>query len=309
MPHRLNDGKVVKLVPRDEAEAGFDLEHAWETYPDAHPGARAWGKRLKRLAIVGMLAVMAAAVAASVVWIIKSKQEAGPAVAGNGDSAPDESPARRAMRLCQEFSNAVTIRERLKFVRNPTGVSPRMQRYYALPSSGPLLPQPDPLTYLEAEVDGVRFARIESSAGGDGGAQVLFFEIADDGSLALDWESAVAFCDMRLGDFGTAPPPRPAQMRVLVRPSDYYNFEFSDANAFVCYEITDARQNAKLFGYALRDSAVAKALAGLASVGLEDGGSAAVSCTLLLRAVETPKRRDPPQVWIEEFVAEGWLIP
>ncbi len=308
VPHRLNEDKMAKFVAREQAEAGFDLESAWTTYPDANPGRRLWSRRLKVLSIVAMLAVMAAAVVASVMWISRTGDRAGdgagPAGAGRAES---ESPAQKALRVSAGFSAATTVRDRLRFVRDPDRAAPRMQRFYGKVRIGTVFPPLDALSYEEFEKGGLRFASLRGVARPGAPAGKLWFEIPEDGEPLLDWESAVGYCGYDITSFHAAPPRRAVEMRVLLRPSDYYNYEFADENTLVSYQITDMYGRAEIFGYALRESEAAVELGKLHAIGAAAGGAAYVNCILRVRG--GGGRHTPPQVWIDEVVTPGWLVP
>jgi hypothetical protein len=307
IPHRLNEEKVAKFVPRDEAEAGFDLESAWTSYPDAKPGARKWGRRLKRLSIVSMLAVMVAALVASVVWIVRSEKGTPKTANGAGD-VEEMSPAQRALKVVQGFSRATTVVDRLEFVRNEERVLPRMRRFYGRVQPAVPMPALDALSYQEFEKGGVKFVSMEGVSAPGATRRKILLERSDDGGLLLDWESAVGYCEYDIVSFGSESPPRPVEMRVLVRPSDYYNFEFANENQLVSYQITDLAGRATIFGYAIRGSEAAAEMEKLHPIGAAAGEGSYINCTLILRGSGSPERRQPPQVWIVEVVELDWLV-
>jgi len=305
IPHRLNEEKETKFVPRDKAEAGFDLETAWMSYSDEKPMARFWARRLKRLSVVAMLAVMLAALAASIVWINRSERTADGAAAAA--TAEETSPAQRAMAVIEGFSRAATVIDRLPYVRDAERAKSRMRRFYGRVGSDAPMPPLDASSYQEFDKAGLRFASIQSVSGTSG--RKLWLEISANGGLALDWESAVGYGEYDIVSFESVPPPRSVAMRVLVRPSDYYNYEFSDANSLVSYQLTDLAGRAEIYGYAIRGGAVAVELEKLHPIGAAAGASAYINCTLILRSGAQGGRKGPAQLWIDGVVAIGWLVP
>jgi hypothetical protein len=181
-----------------------------------------------------------------------------------------------------------------------------MKLYYGRIRRPVEIPPLDALSYEEEEWGGVSWARIRALAEPGKRRGVFFFERLSNGDLLLDWESAVGFSEVQLTEFSDSPPARPVEMRVLLRPSDYYNFEFTDQDSLACYELSDLEESAKVYGYAMRDSDVAVKLEELTTAG---GTLRWTQAVLLVRMEDFSVSRVPAQVWIQKVVTKGWLTP
>lgn len=101
--------------------------------------------------------------------------------------------------------------------------------------------------------------------------------------------------------------------RLYVRPADYFNFEFASPEKFVCFKLDDADRQLSAYGYAPRDSAVARDLErvfGTEAVSSPTGLATerrwtAYSLTLELSVPEEPA---PNQFLINRILSESWLL-
>lgn len=305
--HRLNDSKVTTLVPRDEAEAGFDVEDAWKSYGDNQPKLKRTGRRLKRLGIFLMIGLIAAATAASLFWL---NRDPGSGAGAGGQSEEDKTPARKAIDVLDSLRSAITVKERMELVRNPEEAAPRMRRYYSRFVVDAEIPPMDALSYIESEVRGVKLARLTSIIRPGAPVRNYFFELMEDGRVLLDWESAVGYGDMDIIELGNSTPQRPLEMRLQIRPADYYNHEFGNAATHACFQMTDLRGRLEIYGYAMIGGEVEKFLTETHASVAGNDPKAYVNATLVISLPDGHKRRNPMQMRIDSLAdADGWLKP
>ena len=306
--HRLNDEREAKFVPRDAVEAAKGRQGQWDA-----PGSmvRRSGMGLKRLRFLALI-IMAVSMVLIVVMSLKRsnviEREALLAVNSRDQGVAGMTAVQKAISLSSEFSLLSTVNQRLKYVRHPNVSLRRMKKHYAAVLNNTVFPTLNVRSYQETEINGIRFARMTSIVDPGKRQREFFFELSDDGGLLLDWESAVGYCDVDAMEYSSDPAKGPVQMRLLVKPADYYAFEYQDADAFDCYEITDLTSRIRIHGYVESGSANALALHSLHPGG-SDGQKGFVYCTLVLRAGEGVASGGARQVRIERFVKDSWLLP
>jgi transcription elongation factor Elf1 len=306
--HRLNNDRDRKLIPRDLAESGGDIRDAWKTYPETERRTVGWLRKLRFFSLIIMITSMAVVVAVLIKRANTLKREA--ELKGNfqGKESVTRTTVQKVIHLSSEFSILSTVNKRLKYVRHPDVSAVRMKYFYAGLVNNSVFPPLDVRSYQETMIKGIKFARMTSVIESGKRQREFFFELNDDGSILLDWESAVGYCDVDVMEYRRDLSPGAVQMRVMVKPSNYYGFEFTDTDTYACYEITDLNSRIRIYGYAMRESVTGDALLGLH---LGDQGEEAgfVYCTLMLRANRVADRDNARQVWIEGMVAPTWLLP
>ncbi len=315
--HRLNNDRETKFVPRDAVEAAKGMEKQWdeswgmmiEGQQQSQSAQRFLGRRRFRLfAMIIMIASMVLIVVMSLKRSNLMKGEVGADGRGQGDDFGLREPAQKAISLSGKFSLLSTVNQRLKYVRHPNSSLTRMKKYYAVVLNNTVFPALDFKSYQATKINGIRFARMTSIVDSEARQREFFFELPDDGELLLDWESAVGYCDVDIMEYSRDPVSGPVQMRVLVKPADYYAFEFANADAFDCYEITDLTSRVRIYGYVESVSAIAENLRKLHD-NEREGQKGFVYCTLVLNASEAVDSRGAPQVRIKKMLKDSWLLP
>jgi len=302
--YRLNNTREVRFVSRDAVRTDRDVEDV-----DANSkGSFSVARKLRLFAVVIMSLSMLGIVAMSLrrKEVIKERAVSQEQY-NNVSSLKERSGAKDAISLCSEFSLLTTVNQRLKYIRHPNEIINKMQRHYAGVLNSFVFPTLNVKSYQENVVNGIRFARMTSLAEEGERQREFFFEVTDTG-LLLDWESAVGFCDVDAMEYSAAPSLDPVQMRVLVKPANYFAFDFKDADRFDCYEITDLTSRIRIHGYVETGSAHAQDMRGL-HPGEGKGAKGFVYCTLLIRAHESAANRNDLQVTIENLVQDSWLLP
>jgi hypothetical protein len=106
----------------------------------------------------------------------------------------------------------------------------------------------------------------------------------------------------------------PGKCRLYVRPADYFNFAFSSSRDFVCFKLDDANMKVSAFGYARRDSAVARDLErlfGKEAMSSSEGLATQRRWTAhsLTLELSMPEGQAPNQFLIESVLSDSWLLP
>ena len=111
----------------------------------------------------------------------------------------------------------------------------------------------------------------------------------------MDWEAFVGYSEMTLDQFKAEQPQSPTLFRLLVKPDDYFNFDFT-ADKYRCLHLSDIDANTTIFGYVLKGTGPIASL----QQGQEE------FFTVRLRYPEDSKAAN--QVFIDEVITSGWVI-
>lgn len=90
----------------------------------------------------------------------------------------------------------------------------------------------------------------------------MILERAKDGTFKVDWEFAVNHSEHQLGFFLERKPVVAEAFRVNIRRDDYYNYDFPSEKNWVCYRIRSETGKHELYGYAAKESEIARRLQG-----------------------------------------------
>lgn len=205
-----------------------------------------------------------------------------------------------AMKTVTSFLRALTIKERIKFVRQQELWGPRMREYYVHNGDGPVM-----------------FDRVEALESGANGEANFTFSVvlpdglrrnivvakSDKGDFLVDWASFVLYSEMDWDKFRGKRPTAPVTFRVLAMPSDNFKRAFSDSKNLVCLKLANPLNSAKpaLYAYADRNSTVGRSLAFL----MQTFSGKAIPLILRLKYPSSADTEN--QVLICEFVGEGWV--
>ena len=198
-------------------------------------------------------------------------------------------------KVVKSFLNAQSVSERLKYVRDAERIGPLMKKFHG-----------------GEEIQAEGFAEFNRSKVHYRGALLTAFVRIGDLSTSpiaverlgeekesvylVDWESWVGHCEMSTEELKNRQPRKPVMMRVMLKKDNYYNFSFSDDNAWSCYKLTFKNSPESIYGYAKKGSAVGKKLAAI---------EVASSCQL--KIAYPPEARSKDLVQIVDFVTLGWI--
>lgn len=232
-----------------------------------------------------------------------------------------------ALKVAERFLAAKTWQERLKIVRNPDVVGPKMERYYrADPSAaGP---------YRVRKVSGFKHSPL---AGGD--AFVYSCELRDGSEITVpvvrfpeesdeclvDWESFVGYSDEGWKEFlALRLPGSTGVFRLEGSSDDFYFGPFEDSERHECLLIRDQKELLTAYGYVPRNSKMAGTLREMIAVRrMKEGKELPPEdvkpwlpqprvwppMVLKLRFTNPPSKSDIPQLEIMELISPNWIIP
>ena len=196
--------------------------------------------------------------------------------------------------LTRKFMQATTVAEMLPLVRNPAVAEGRMRAFY-----------PD------GHIQAPGISKFDSNGGFSvkGKHRALFIVTGDQKKksiafvetaqgMKVDWESWVGWSDMPWATFITTRPTVSHLFRVILKPIDYYNFEFADDLNWKSYSLVSPDLEHVIYGYLPKFSALNRQL-DLSG----DTKSINVILSLKFPAVGNSKN----QVEIERVVAMGWV--
>lgn len=196
--------------------------------------------------------------------------------------------------LTRKFMQATTVAEMLPLVRNPAVAEGRMRAFHP---DGHI--QAPGISKFDSDggfsVKGKHRA-LSVVTGDQENKSIAFVETAQ--GMKVDWESWVGWSDMPWETFITTRPTVGHLFRVILKPIDYYNFEFADDLNWKSYSLVSPDREHVLYGYLPKLSALNRQLD--LSV---DTKSMNVILSLKFPAVGNSKN----QVEIERVIAKGWV--
>ncbi|MFT4548904.1 MAG: hypothetical protein ACI8XO_003575 [Verrucomicrobiales bacterium] len=205
-----------------------------------------------------------------------------------------------AAAIIDGFLSAQTIEDRLPYVRDPERVRPLMKKWYA--RDGVVTDWPDGEVVLRDKLidKGRYFVRLAINFPGIG--HRIFAVEQTKESFKLDWETATGYQPMPYEEFIAQRPKTPVEFRVKLKPSDYYNYQFSDKNVYRAVELSYPGHNEfKLIGYLELTQAWAKPLSNMLDSGM------APSLIVTLRYPDIlPAGEDQYQVQIMSIASDSW---
>ncbi len=188
----------------------------------------------------------------------------------------------------------------LPHIRKPDEVRPLMEEWYARQPIRPVtLGKLVRARIMEVNA-GVRMLVLDIlDAEGKSGYYVV--EHTPDDSMKVDWEVSARYQEMPLPEFQSTRPMQGTPFRVHAMLSDYYNYEYSDSERYLCLELTyPGDPHFRIWGYVERESSVGVRLAGM----LEFGAS---SLILDLRYPLGPQSRSSEQAEITALRRSSWF--
>lgn len=202
----------------------------------------------------------------------------------------------------EKYTSAKTVAEKSSLVRQPERVRPLMEDYY---NSRRLIPE------IGARLIGQYALPIKNRSFvvltvefDDESQRILLAEVDNDLNVTIDWESDVCYQPVDLEEYIQNKPTEPVTLRVFAKPDNFYVFEFSDSDKYQCLRLTFRDEDALLFGYVQRSSAVSERMASYFKKSLREGGVRAEPVMLKVRFLENSKADQG--VLIEEFIAPRW---
>ena len=200
-------------------------------------------------------------------------------------------------KVVQEFCAAPNAEALMPFIRDPERVGPNLLRYYGAENPWiPLAlgPQPD-LSILEVHRN---FVVLQLPLA-DFATRPIALEKTP-GGFRVDWESFTGYSELSWADLRRTRPRDPVLVRAVVRPTDYFNRDFTSAIKYRAFQISDLNRDHVLYGYVPiggeADLQIQKVL-------LNDPS---VHAVIRVRYPETST--NDRQVEITEVLEKGWIF-
>lgn len=124
----------------------------------------------------------------------------------------------------------------------------------------------------------------------------IMLEQQENGSLLVDWESCVGYCEISWEDLPKSPPGKASLMRVEISSADEYRNGFNQ-DEWRCFRLRDLDWKHSVFGYERK--------VGLGSPAFYLGGGRMPVIVRVARPDDPEAAED--QVVITEMVARGWF--
>lgn len=197
--------------------------------------------------------------------------------------------------LAKRFLEAESVDELLPLVRHSDQTEARMRAYYP---DGRVEPEglSDFNTRRSVERKGSLAAvRLRTR---DFEEKPLGFIDGEDG-VKVDWESWVGWSEVPWDDFIAAKSTEPKMFRVVVRPVEYYNFDFKDDRKWKSWSLESPDGGRSLYGYVLEQSLLDEKISLAPEV-------KKANMMLRLKFPENPATDN--QVLIDGHVGDGWLL-
>ncbi|HUF63704.1 MAG TPA: hypothetical protein VMN36_16625 [Verrucomicrobiales bacterium] len=264
--------RIQNVYDQDWAVAGSNPERnrgaagsGFRRYLHEVPGGSTFvdsAGRWKTPAILRAVALLTAGLAFAIGILavssyLVSEHNAAQARARSAETKPLEIVQRNAVNsVLQGYFNATGWEERLRWVRSPELVQPKMRAWYSRHTDpGPLEIQKVG-TLVTANYGGIRCVVAGVLLKGQIQETPVILEWRHDRFYWIDWETLAAYQDRPPEELFAAPEPVESDLRCVLTPSDYYNGEFSDPARWKCYSLDYPGNDEGFFGYVARGSGV-----------------------------------------------------
>jgi hypothetical protein len=213
---------------------------------------------------------------------------------GPNSAEIDKAEIALAQPVALDYLRAHGWEQKARFVRESDRVLPLMAEWYRSHSDAG---QPDAeLFYAIRSGDLVNvMATFERS----GNEPAFLSLVKQGGGYKVDWETSSGYQHESWADLAARRPTAPVLLRCVIERGDYFNFEFSDPEKWLCFKMRYPRGPVTLYGYAERRSTLGAHLDGL----LEFHPYAGVA----IEAAFLPQSRSNNQMQIVKLVHEAWL--
>lgn len=197
----------------------------------------------------------------------------------------------------KKFCAAPTAEALIPFIRDPERVGPNLLRYYSAENPWvPLAlgPQPD-LSILEVHRN---FVVLQLPLA-DFATRPIALEKTPDG-FRVDWESFTGYSELSWAELRRTRPRDPVLVRAVVRPTDYFNRDFTSANTHLAFQISDLNRDQVLYGYV--------PIGGEADLQLQKVLLNDPSVHAVIRVRYPENSTNDRQVEITEVLEKGWIF-
>lgn len=214
--------------------------------------------------------------------------------------APD---FKEAEQVLEKFWAAKDVKDRLPLVFEAGRVEPYMRQYYEIdheldPDHGELLDKKRLL------IEGHEILYFSYKSNRTTGMLEIAMRRGDKGSFLIDWESVVGRGDQSFAELKQSRPIEPVMIRAFVRLFEYYNYEFTDSNRYLCVKMIGPNGVDTLYGFAERESELGRWLS--AQLAGTAAGTALSGYTM--RVAYPEKAQSDQCLLIKEVMVPRWLV-
>ncbi|MCX6868368.1 MAG: hypothetical protein NTV46_19615 [Verrucomicrobia bacterium] len=197
--------------------------------------------------------------------------------------------------LTSKFLEACRIEDLLPLVRNPSVAEARMRRHY--PAGKIAAPGMEAFNTASEIFRAGTISILKIRTRSHDELALAYVETPQ--GIKIDWESWVGWSDMSWEQFITLKPTTGQVFRLVLCPTDYYNFAFANDNKWQAYRLTSPDGGHLLYGYAERGSVMNSKL----RPSLENQ-----QIPMMLALKFPDNATSDNQVLIEKIAAEGWVL-
>ena len=253
--------QISQIIDTPEIEA-VDLEENWGESTEPDDSQPSISKKWLLITIVSIMGL-----AGWAVYQISTTQPKNERVPISDQSLQEIQEAEtkevrdlldRMTSCVQGYLKAKTVDEMISYVRFPDRMKPLIHTYYKTHPRLNLDLESFEFT-RPVQIGSTNMVYVQISLQ-QGGSYQLWLEQMPDGSFLVDWEYDVSYQPMPWDDFCKKRPLKPLDMRVQVKPDDYYGFAYRDRSRYQCYKLTYKNSDAYVFGYVEKGSAAATAM-------------------------------------------------
>jgi len=202
----------------------------------------------------------------------------------------------------QKYWKATTVSERLPHVYDAARLEPLMKDYYERQKDS------DPnhnelLSRKRLLIDGVEILYFSFKSSRPTGYVEVAMRRGDRGNFLVDWESLSGYGQMSFAELKKSRNADTVEIRAHVRLFEYYNYEFTDSDRYLCVKLISPNGIDTLYGYCARESEIGHWLQTQLAAG--PNGMPTNGYTL---KVAFPENAQSDQcVWVHQVTASRWL--
>lgn len=166
-----------------------------------------------------------------------------------------------AIALLERYWKTTAWKDRIPLVRDPSRVAPLMENYYEHQKGKD--PVPGSLkAKARYQIDGVEILYFSYDSSRPLGLLEVAMMRGEDGRFLLDWESLAGYGEKSFAELREERPVKPVMLRAYVRQFDYYEYEFSDSQRYLCVKMISENGENAIYAYCQRNSALGRWLEG-----------------------------------------------
>lgn len=153
--------------------------------------------------------------------------------------------------IAENFLQATTLEERLKWVRHPGDVATIIEEYYRFDrGASEIMTRLKSMDDIDTEEGLLARFLVEMK---DGSERLLFVPYSEGGGSGVDFKSFSIHCSHPWHAILDGSATKVAEVRVNLEPASYYNFEFANETEWCCFAATSPALDGTVHFYARRD--------------------------------------------------------